>query len=1041
MNDLLEVLRGEVAPLELWLALAKVYLSQGNVNNFLRLMEEACSPEAEEFYEAYSRIRMFCALAAYYTHRGRTEKGHQRNEAFNTARQLLQEARRIDFSEQLPVLGMAQLALAQGNALQAKSDFESAKNMRNNGQVNVVNGQVNVAPAVALANMALQAGQVDEALRRYKKALRDHPRGPPELRLGIAVCCYRKGNFSQAKAAFERVLELDPRNIDAMHGLAVMKFNSDSAADKREALELLQDAYHWDPTNSAVLNMLAHQYLLRGDYGRVEALARSSAAQSSTEKTRAQSFLLLARAAHAMRKFPEAAAHYQQAAQLDKGLALPHFGLAQMNLHNLEYKNAISELESVLQIAPSSVDALRVIGRLYKQQPQRVERAISTFFEKFDKKKEGLMLGAEVWEMFGELQATGNPKEALSAYTKALELIQQGGGTAMECAQMVNNTAVLTYRLGDVQEAKHLMKRALEHAAADGGGQAALFNMARVHEASSNFKEAAELYKELLEEHPGYTACYLRLAHMEKVEGRRDSAQDWVQKALDRSPRNRDALTMMAMMHMERRRWLDANNVIKELLDLDKDDPCSLVMKGNLALISLPTKQGRGQEAQDLEKARKDHFGTAMHSFQLALGKDSSNAYAANGIGVVLAEEGDMATARSVFTQVQEAVAANPQWQIVMPDAHLNLANVYLACQDYVSAIKMYQAVLKRHYNNKDAGVLLYLARAHYDSEALEEAKRILLKAIHVAPTDPRLRFNLALAMQQNAAKCLQAFKAERQTPSGRLKCAETAQEELRQALRLFSHLHSLGHASTGIEEPKLKAHITYCKDIAEKAKVMHDNARREVWAAERKLDSQRLALESQKMQAQIAQEKQRQREQREKEEREKLALEQQRKLERLREQWEEEKATMATEAKEPKRPRKRPEDDFIDENPYPDALDELEERAERIGGETAEGEPRFRLKKRQRDDQDDGQRASLAAAGLDSDDEGAPAGPGPDRNGSAGDGDEPEARRMRRGGGVLDDDDDDEDGGGGGSAFGDGEGPKLDEAKMNDLFGSDEDD
>jgi len=360
--------------------------------------------------------------------------------------------------------------------------------------------------------------------------------------------------------------------------------------------------------------------------------------------------------------------------------------------------------------------------------------------------------------------------------------------------------------------------------------------------------------------------------------------------------------------------------------------------------------------------------------------------------------------------------------------------------------------------------------------------------------------------MQQNAAKCLQAFKAERQTPSGRLKCAETAQEELRQALRLFSHLHSLGHASTGIEEPKLKAHITYCKDIAEKAKVMHDNARREVWAAERKLDSQRLALESQKMQAQIAQEKQRQREQREKEEREKLALEQQRKLERLREQWEEEKATMATEAKEPKRPRKRPEDDFIDENPYPDALvgdvvaqahsprppparspapaallppallprphrqpnrcfaarllprcpllwtarpslsapgvqDELEERAERIGGETAEGEPRFRLKKRQRDDQDDGQRASLAAAGLDSDDEGAPAGPGPDRNGSAGDGDEPEARRMRRGGGVLDDDDDDEDGGGGGSAFGDGEGPKLDEAKMNDLFGSDEDD
>ena len=90
---------------------------QHKVTHFLRLIEEACSPEAEEFYEKYSRIGMFCVLASYYTIKGRIEKAQRQrptqNDALNQARQLLQDARRIDFSEQLPLMGLAQLSIAQ----------------------------------------------------------------------------------------------------------------------------------------------------------------------------------------------------------------------------------------------------------------------------------------------------------------------------------------------------------------------------------------------------------------------------------------------------------------------------------------------------------------------------------------------------------------------------------------------------------------------------------------------------------------------------------------------------------------------------------------------------------------------------------------------------------------------------------------------------------------------------------------------------------------------------------------------------------------
>ncbi len=44
--------------------------------------------------------------------------------------------------------------------------------------------------------------------------------------------------------------------------------------------------------------------------------------------------------------------------------------------------------------------------------------------------------------------------------------------------------------------------------------------------------------------------------------------------------------------------------------------------------------------------------------------------------------------------------------------------------------------------------MLLYLARGHYDSDDLKAAKQYLLRAIHIAPTDYKLRFNAALTMQ-----------------------------------------------------------------------------------------------------------------------------------------------------------------------------------------------------------------------------------------------------------------------------------------------------
>lgn len=82
-----------------------------------------------------------------------------------------------------------------------------------------------------------------------------------------------------------------------------------------------------------------------------------------------------------------------------------------------------------------------------------------------------------------------------------------------------------------------------------------------------------------------------------------------------------------------------------------------------------------------------------------------------------------------------------------LPDVAINLANLYLAQRQIPAAIQLYTTTLQKHYKNNST-IMLYLARALYDAGKNSQAKRVLLKAIHLQPTQNLLRFNSAVTMQ-----------------------------------------------------------------------------------------------------------------------------------------------------------------------------------------------------------------------------------------------------------------------------------------------------
>ena len=95
---------------------------------------------------------------------------------------------------------------------------------------------------------------------------------------------------------------------------------------------------------------------------------------------------------------------------------------------------------------------------------------------------------------------------------------------------------------------------------------------------------------------------------------------------------------------MMRREYGPAQKVFETVIDrLDEADAYALLSLGNIYYMSARFDEPE-KEAKYLRRA--------LSFFKKVLVNDRSNLYAANGVGVVLADHRDMASAKTIFTQV-----------------------------------------------------------------------------------------------------------------------------------------------------------------------------------------------------------------------------------------------------------------------------------------------------------------------------------------------------------------------------------------------------
>lgn len=357
------------------------------------------------------------------------------------------------------------------------------------------------------------------------------------------------------------------------------------------------------------------------------------------------------------------------------------------------------------------------------------------------------------------------------------------------------------------------------------------YNIGRLYEAKHEYDLAEKTYRSIIEKHPQYLDCFLRLGCMCRDRGQIHEASEWFKEALRINQTNPNIWSLIGNLHLDKEQLGPAQHQFDRILKSNEQDTYALVALGNIWLHTLY------QNTRDKEKEKR-HEQRALQMYKQVLKIDPRNIWAANGVGCVLAHKKLLNEARDIFAQVREATAD-------FKDVWLNIAHILVEQGQFLRAIQMYENCSKKFYKNTNTELLTYLIRALSKANRLAEAKQMLLKARHVAPEDMLLMFNMALVQQKLSKQVMQDSRSQ-------LHRVQSAIEDLRIASRTFRWLQAQNQSSTSagnteierLREFKCDFEREYmlCEDLLAQAK--HHLARAEKLDEEEREMKRRQELE-----------------------------------------------------------------------------------------------------------------------------------------------------------------------------------------------------
>ena len=233
----------------------------------------------------------------------------------------------------------------------------------------------NYGALTLLARSYAQTGKNREAANAYGAAAdlqaSGAPSAPrvadPSTRYNQGVVLARAGRLSEALAAYDKALALNPRYVDALLNAGAIQFQQ---GQTDAAITRFQSALEIQPGSVIAQSNLAAAYTRKGDSGKATPLWRKIAAASPKDYASREN---LADLLMSQNKPSEALPLYKQMAHLKPKAAAPQIGLglAYQKIDNMDA--AYSAFTRAIRLDPKSATAYNDLGVLYEKRGQLAE--------------------------------------------------------------------------------------------------------------------------------------------------------------------------------------------------------------------------------------------------------------------------------------------------------------------------------------------------------------------------------------------------------------------------------------------------------------------------------------------------------------------------------------------------------------------------------------------------------------------------------------------------------------------------------------------
>lgn len=406
-TELCQLLEGEKAQRKYWVTVALAHAKKAQYDYALEVLQQAQNIFARSGPK--DRLAILGCMSWIYLLKSRgaprtvgegqdpaevKTKEHYLREATN----VMNEAMRINPNHGPLYLTRGVVALLRASLTTSTKSGPAAEHERNDNlnqalkafdEAVKISGSRNLLALMGRARALYLLKRYSPALQTYQQVLGKMPDLiDPDPRIGIGACMWQLGYHDNAKTAWERALNLNPRSNIAHTLLGIYtlresgKYPSEDrqfqALYKKAMGEHLKNAYTLDKQSPLTSATFATYFLNTKRFDTMEPLAKKAIEQTDVNATASDGWFIRARKEHEQGNFQKASDAYSRADQArggeNAGYFPAKFGMIQLKIQAGDIQNAKYLLEKLFE-RNKAVEIMTLLGCIYAEEVFAAQKA------------------------------------------------------------------------------------------------------------------------------------------------------------------------------------------------------------------------------------------------------------------------------------------------------------------------------------------------------------------------------------------------------------------------------------------------------------------------------------------------------------------------------------------------------------------------------------------------------------------------------------------------------------------------------------------